>query len=154
MTRWLGLSPQRRPNDRQWVILTHWWVISPFQPQCRHKRPPTSHYDSLVASPTTTPAQTTANESFWLVGGLSFPSNHDAGTNDHQRVITTRWLGLPPRRRPTLTCIYRYTTQRRWQTTIRGTCRTTTTTITMQGGLRCVKPQVCKFFMYYYLLLS
>ena len=99
---------------------------------------------------------TTANESFWLVGGLSFPSNHDAGTNDHQRVITTRWLGLPPRRRPTLTCIYRYTMQRQWQMTIRGTwiakrtCRTTTaTTITTQGLDTLSVSFLCTIIFYY-----
>ena len=61
------------------------------RPPRRLRRPPTSHVDSLVAFIQTPPASTTTNESLRLVGGLSTFSTAHAGSNDHQRVTSTRW---------------------------------------------------------------
>jgi hypothetical protein len=57
------LTDNAHVYDHQRVSLTRWWVFSGFAKRCRPVRPPTA-----------TPAHTTTNEPYWLVGGLfSFP---------------------------------------------------------------------------------
>ena len=68
----------------------------PHQPQ----QAPTSHKDSLVASPSTTQATPSTNESLRLVGCFFHLSLDHAGYSEHQWVFMTRWYLFSPLLQP------------------------------------------------------
>ena len=76
-------------NKHQQVVKTRWW---PLPLPCRLHQAPTSHYDSLVASPSTMQATPSTNKSLWLIGCFFHLSHDHAGYNEHQRVFMTRWF--------------------------------------------------------------
>ena len=71
--------------------MTRWLLFPPLSQPHQPQRAPTSCKDSLVASPSTTQATPSTNESLQLIGCFFHLSFDHAGHNRHQRVIMTHW---------------------------------------------------------------
>ena len=87
-------------TKHQRVHMTHWLLFPPLSWPHQPQWAPTSHKDSLVASPSTTQATPSTNESLWLVGCFFHLSLNHAGYNEHQRVFMTCWYLFSPLLQP------------------------------------------------------